>query len=723
MALVRMRVTAQRTVIGGRYRLGDRIGSGAAGVVWQAWDVRLGRTVAVKQLPIPPGLAGTDTRRAHADAAREGRIAARLQHPAVAAMLDMVVEDGSSWLVMEYAPGRSLLAALEHRPLPPVEVARIGAELADALAAAHAVGVVHCDVKPANVLIGGDGTVKLADFGIARAVRGENVTGPGVLSGTPLFMAPEVARGSWPDGASDVFSLAATLYAAVEGTGPYGAMDHDDPLSMVRRVAETDPRPPRRAGPLTGVLTGLLVPDPAARPTAAATRDLLRSIAAPLTAPVAMAPSAAPALSATTRRDVCRTPRRRRALTALSTVGVVGVGAVAGSFGGGSVMALLTASAPAPFDQIAILGGGSGSGGTATSAAPGAFDDLGTDDLAGPGAVPAVGAPIVPDDDPSASSGTGATAVTASSPRTSTSDAASTSVGHPVLVSAPGEPLPIAAGVIEDVPIAGPVLGGALSGTVSTVDGLLPVDLGSDDGLLGLPVDLGSDDGLLGLPVDLGSDDGVLGLPVDLGSDDGVLGLPVDLGSDDGLLGLPVDLGSDDGPLGLPVDLGSGDGPLGLPVDLPLGGGSGNSDDGASGSGSGSSGLLGLPVDLPGGLLGGSSGSAPAPATRTRATPARARPAPAPRTPTRRRDRAAPSGPCSPAPRSRCRSSRSPARVRRRTRTRTRTRTPPTATPRRGHGPPTTTPGPRAPTGPTTARRRASRPAPRTSVRRRAPTR
>lgn len=264
-------------LVGGRYRLGEKLGEGAAGVVWRARDERLDREVAVKQLTIPPGLAGAEVARMHADAAREGRIAARLDHPGVVAMLDMVVEGGCSWLVMEFIAGSSVAVAIENGPLPPVEAARIGAAVADALAAAHAVGVVHSDVKPTNVLLDADGTVKLADFGIACAVREGGMTGPDEVSGTPLFMAPEVARGRRPDAASDVFSLAATVYAMVEGRAPFGSMD-EGALAMMHRVAEGRPNPTRRAGPLAEILAALFVVEPARRPTASMAHGLLAAV-------------------------------------------------------------------------------------------------------------------------------------------------------------------------------------------------------------------------------------------------------------------------------------------------------------------------------------------------------------------------------------------------------------------------------------------------------------
>src|SRR5689334_2479022 len=187
------------------------------GVVWRAHDDLLHREVAVKQLKLPDSDPAA-AEMARTRAMREARIAARLQHPNAIGVFDVVVQNGLPWLVMEYLPSRSLAALLdEHGPLPPAEVGRIGGRIASALAAAHAAGIVHRDVKPANVLIGHDGTVKLTDFGISRAVGDGTLTEAGMISGTPAYLAPEVARGDAPDARSDVFSLGATLYAMTDG--------------------------------------------------------------------------------------------------------------------------------------------------------------------------------------------------------------------------------------------------------------------------------------------------------------------------------------------------------------------------------------------------------------------------------------------------------------------------------------------------------------------------
>ncbi|MGH3718436.1 MAG: serine/threonine-protein kinase [Pseudonocardiaceae bacterium] len=243
----------------------DRIGIGGMGVVWQAMDERLQRLVAVKQLLLQPGLSPRATDEARARALREARIAARLHHPNAIVVYDVAEHEGQPCLVMEYLASRSLAAVLGERGrLPASEVASIGRQIALALAAAHAAQIVHRDVKPGNILITDDGTAKITDFGVSRAVGDVTVTQTGMVAGTPAYLAPEVARGQVPTPASDVFSLGATLYAAIEGRGPFG--ESDNPLALLHAVANGQVEPPRHAGPLSAVLMRLLATEPAARP-------------------------------------------------------------------------------------------------------------------------------------------------------------------------------------------------------------------------------------------------------------------------------------------------------------------------------------------------------------------------------------------------------------------------------------------------------------------------
>jgi hypothetical protein len=266
-----------------RYRLRSQLGGGGMGAVWLARDELLGREVAIKQVLVPVGIDPA-LAQANRDAAmREGRIAARLSHPHAVGVYDMVLDQGQPWLVMEYLPSVSLAALLHDRNVLPIaQVAQIGAQVADALAATHAAGVIHRDVKPGNILIGEgpgrEGLVKITDFGISRAVGDVSLTQTGVVKGTPAFLAPEVAQGSAPDEASDVFSLGATLYACLEGTPPFGLSDNA--LQMLHKVAGGEFQPPRQAGALTAPLMRMLATDPAERPTMTAVRDELAKLAA-----------------------------------------------------------------------------------------------------------------------------------------------------------------------------------------------------------------------------------------------------------------------------------------------------------------------------------------------------------------------------------------------------------------------------------------------------------
>ncbi|WP_130343171.1 serine/threonine-protein kinase [Herbihabitans rhizosphaerae] len=255
------------------------------GVVWRARDELLGRTVALKQLLIRPGLTDEQADRVRARAMREARISARIQHRNAVSMYDVVEHDGDPCLVMEHLASRSLSAVLTERgPLPPREVAGIGAQVAGALAAAHAVGVVHRDVKPGNILIGDNGSVKLTDFGISRAQDDGTVTHSGLSAGTPAYLAPEIAKGEEPGYPADVFSLGATLYHAVEGAPPFGT--DANPLRLLHAVSSGKVTPPSRAGELSGALTKLLRVEPTERPSMAQTAALLETLPAETQVPV-----------------------------------------------------------------------------------------------------------------------------------------------------------------------------------------------------------------------------------------------------------------------------------------------------------------------------------------------------------------------------------------------------------------------------------------------------
>ncbi|QXG74678.1 serine/threonine protein kinase [Modestobacter sp. L9-4] len=276
-------MTAPGSRVAGRYVVRSRLGGGAMGAVWLARDELLGRDVAVKQVIVPVG-SDPEATAGHREAAmREGRIAARLTHPHAVSVYDMVDDGGTPWLVMEYLPSRSLAQVLtEQGTLAVQQVAQIGAQVADALVATHAAGVVHRDVKPGNILIGeggrAEGLVKITDFGISRARGDVSLTQTGVVKGTPAYLAPEVARGQDPDEASDVYSLGATIFACLEGTPPFGMTEN--PLEMLYRVAGGDFTRPRHAGALTRPLMRMLNSDPTKRPTMTEVRDQLAGLAA-----------------------------------------------------------------------------------------------------------------------------------------------------------------------------------------------------------------------------------------------------------------------------------------------------------------------------------------------------------------------------------------------------------------------------------------------------------
>lgn len=259
------------------------------GVVWQAYDERLRRAVAVKQLRLEPGLDPVEADEARERAMREGRIAARLHHPNAVSVFDVVDEDDAPWLVMEYVPSRSLAQEMhDRRVLQPEEVGRIGAQVAHALVAAHQAGIVHRDIKPANILLGEDGAVKITDFGISRATGDVAVTKTGLIAGTPAYLAPEVAYGRNPEAPADVFSLGSTLYAAVEGEPPFGLSENT--LGLLHAVAAGRIIPPQQAGILTDVLVHLLNADPEGRPTSVTAARWLDQVARGIRPDIAAGP-------------------------------------------------------------------------------------------------------------------------------------------------------------------------------------------------------------------------------------------------------------------------------------------------------------------------------------------------------------------------------------------------------------------------------------------------
>jgi eukaryotic-like serine/threonine-protein kinase len=268
----------ENRVVAGRYALTDVLGRGGMGTVWLATDRVLQRRVALKEVTFSVHVTEEERRTLVERTMREARAAARLDHPRVTALYDVVEEDGKPWLVMEHVSARSLQEVLEeHGPLAPAAVARIGLDVLDALDAAHSAGIVHRDVKPANVLVGRDGHACLTDFGIATTTGDSSLTTSGALIGSPSYMAPERAHGEPPLPPMDLWSLGATLYTAVEGRPPF---DRGEAMATLMSVVSEHPAPMLRAGPLEPVLRGLLTKDPHQRSTVARARQELGAVLA-----------------------------------------------------------------------------------------------------------------------------------------------------------------------------------------------------------------------------------------------------------------------------------------------------------------------------------------------------------------------------------------------------------------------------------------------------------
>ncbi|WP_225849434.1 serine/threonine-protein kinase [Streptomyces sp. HPF1205] len=278
--------------LAGRYRLERRISQGGMGRVWQAYDKELHRAVAVKELLLPPGadeeLRQVLVRRIR----REARAAAALRHPGLVGVHDITTDgSGVPAVVMELVEGTPLdrLARRDGRLSPPL-VSDIARQVLAALAAAHAAGVVHRDVKPGNVLWDG-GRAVVVDFGIAALTdaRVTALTHSGAVVGTQPYMAPEVFAGRPVTPAVDLWALGVTLYELVEGQRPFRA---GNPEALMRAILDAPMPPPAHAGPLTPLLSALLGKDPAARPTAAAAAGMLPP-PMPGAPPVVASPAAA----------------------------------------------------------------------------------------------------------------------------------------------------------------------------------------------------------------------------------------------------------------------------------------------------------------------------------------------------------------------------------------------------------------------------------------------
>ena len=263
-------------LVAGRYALGELLGRGGMGQVWRAQDVLLGREVAVKEVALPLSVTDEEREVLRARVMREARAAARLNHRASVTVFDVAEDDGNIFLVMELVECGSLADLVgSSGPLSVERAVAIGLEVLDALEAAHATGVVHRDVKPSNVLVLEDGSVKLTDFGIASLQDDPRITSTGMVLGSPSYMAPEQAEGQDAGPATDIWGLGATLYFAVEGAAPFGK---GEPLPTMHAVVHEEHRPFERAGELAEPIAAMLAKDPRRRPDATTARRLLEGL-------------------------------------------------------------------------------------------------------------------------------------------------------------------------------------------------------------------------------------------------------------------------------------------------------------------------------------------------------------------------------------------------------------------------------------------------------------
>ncbi|MFG1920306.1 protein kinase [Cryptosporangium sp. NPDC048952] len=270
-------MSEQRTV-DGRYRLDKAVGSGGMGVVWRAFDLRLGRVVAVKEVRFPSAMSDEERDALTKRAMLEAQSAGRLDHPNIVPVHDVILEGEQPFIIMRFVEGRSLDQTVSaDGPLPDRVVARIGVQMLDALGAAHAADVIHRDVKPHNVLIQTDGTAQLTDFSIASVFGTETLTKTGALLGSPGYIAPERLMTGATTPGGDLFALGATLFFAAEGIGPFVAKETI--VGLFASATQPHPRP-KSAGPrLTQVIDGLLEKNPEERLDRSQARALLTSIA------------------------------------------------------------------------------------------------------------------------------------------------------------------------------------------------------------------------------------------------------------------------------------------------------------------------------------------------------------------------------------------------------------------------------------------------------------
>ncbi|HZJ07345.1 MAG TPA: protein kinase [Nocardioidaceae bacterium] len=296
-------------MIAGRYSLEREIGRGGMGAVWLGRDEVLGRQVALKQIGLLPGADSTGLARAE----REARLSARLNHPHVVAVFNFVVDADTDarWLVMEYVDGPTMAQLVrEEGKLSPDDAAPLLWQAADALVAAHSAGIVHRDVKPSNILVDRTRRVKLTDFGIARIAADPSLTQTGLVTGSPAYLAPEVATGQRGDEAADVWSLGATMFHVLSGRAPYETGDHV--LSTLYRIVNEEPPRLTDAGWMTPLLDATMVKDPSQRWSMVHVRDFLAGPPDPVT------PAPAPVSPVSVSRRLSRPPKKGLLLAGLA---------------------------------------------------------------------------------------------------------------------------------------------------------------------------------------------------------------------------------------------------------------------------------------------------------------------------------------------------------------------------------------------------------------------
>lgn len=339
----------QARVIGGRYQVVQELGRGGMGIVWRAWDQVIGREVAIKELHLPDGVPPAERQVFEERVLREARTAGRLNDPAVVTVHDVLAESGTTYIVMELVQAVTLSDYIaQWGPLRPEQVADLARKLLSALEAAHAAGIVHRDVKPSNIMVA-DGRVKLADFGIAQTLDDPRLTTSGAIVGSPSFMAPERIKGADASPASDLWSLGATLFFAVEGWVPF---ERQTTAATLHAVLNEMPQLSRPHGVIGSVITGLLIGDPRARFTGPQVRALLDSAPANGFPEQATHPAGQPTRVAQGAAQPKRSKRPWLIAAAVAAVVLFVAGVLVGRF------ALVGGGAPTAMDSTLVFGKG-----------------------------------------------------------------------------------------------------------------------------------------------------------------------------------------------------------------------------------------------------------------------------------------------------------------------------------------------------------------------------